>query len=743
MKRVSEHPEGYVVLQSHADEYKLEKEDTLNAFFPIDVDPDDFRNVFLVRDSDLRMLEEKDYFGRVTEKLTGLRSSEIDLLMKIIQRRGRLRTVSPDSALANSVDQGKVADKYRSAQRLIDEIRSLRESLAFERFDELTEELVDVRLKKKSLEKERERARAFQQRRQLERAGEALAELEELERTLEGLREVDYRKFKEWQRIAVEREHLVKEVERGEKAAIRLKKDRERTARELEALCARTGEADRRFRGVEKELSQRIDEYQHDRMEFRRWDTVSGLARKALMGSSVLLVIALIAYAFTLSNAIGVVGLIALALVLRTGWGLYRHRRARGELERQAEGLRTDAARFGLRVETVLELHSAIGDLEREVESRRDEERAGATAHERVGTDLESQEKRIETHRRRVGEIDAAVAEFKSATRTQSLDDFQAAIDRRRSAEASRRAQRELLKGLIPIEAQGDAATVDEWRAAIDAGFAALASMATADAVEKAVEEDEWSERSARVEREIGGLESRERDIADLLAKGGKQLYGVQMKAGELRVRDELPRCRTVGDLDHLSDRIADYCRRIEHDQSLAQQAIGVFLEIDTEERERVGQLFGPTAPVSKIFREITEGRYRSVTYDVDQDQVFVERSDDKVLRATALSGGAFDQLYLAIRLSVADVLLPASKGFFIMDDPFIKADANRLAGLMDTLRRFVEKGWQVIYFSAKQEVLDVLDEDIRGGRVQLIELGRTLFSSTTPPAPLTQLKMD
>jgi uncharacterized protein YhaN len=90
------------------------------------------------------------------------------------------------------------------------------------------------------------------------------------------------------------------------------------------------------------------------------------------------------------------------------------------------------------------------------------------------------------------------------------------------------------------------------------------------------------------------------------------------------------------------------------------------------------------------------------------------------------------DQLYLAIRVSIAEKMLPASKGFFILDDPFIKADAGRLRNLMDALRRIVRDGWQILYFSAKKEVLDTLADDIRSGDVKLIELDRSLFSLTS-----------
>jgi len=93
------------------------------------------------------------------------------------------------------------------------------------------------------------------------------------------------------------------------------------------------------------------------------------------------------------------------------------------------------------------------------------------------------------------------------------------------------------------------------------------------------------------------------------------------------------------------------------------------------------------------------------------------------VLDAENLSGGAYDQLYLAIRLALGEKLLKDDKGFFIMDDPFIKADTERLTRQMGILKRISDSGWQIIYFTAKDEVKEALKYDIETGSVNYIEL--------------------
>jgi uncharacterized protein YhaN len=93
------------------------------------------------------------------------------------------------------------------------------------------------------------------------------------------------------------------------------------------------------------------------------------------------------------------------------------------------------------------------------------------------------------------------------------------------------------------------------------------------------------------------------------------------------------------------------------------------------------------------------------------------------------LSGGAFDQLYLAVRLAIARRLLGERRGFFLLDDPFIKADRERLARLVDTLLELAADGWQFLYFTAKDEVVDALGPAIEDGRVTLLPL-------EDPPVP-------
>jgi uncharacterized protein YhaN len=147
-------------------------------------------------------------------------------------------------------------------------------------------------------------------------------------------------------------------------------------------------------------------------------------------------------------------------------------------------------------------------------------------------------------------------------------------------------------------------------------------------------------------------------------------------------------------------------------------RAITIFEEIEAEERAKVSELFDDRGAVTDHFRWITDGLYEGVVFNRETEAVEVRRKDGIQLRAEKLSGGAYDQLYLSVRLALAERLLKDRKGFFMMDDPFIKSDRDRLHRQLEVLKRISESGWQIIYFSAKEEIRDALGEGIEKGTI-------------------------
>jgi hypothetical protein len=143
LTRVNEPPEGYVVLEVDGQEIKIDRGDSLSKH--VSMTPADFRNIFVVRDSDLSIVNEGEYFTDVSEKLAGLRTSEINRIKKVLQVKGRLTNSTSTSDLANNVESGHIRAKIETATELIEEIRSLADDLDASGFEQLERVLAESR----------------------------------------------------------------------------------------------------------------------------------------------------------------------------------------------------------------------------------------------------------------------------------------------------------------------------------------------------------------------------------------------------------------------------------------------------------------------------------------------------------------------------------------------------------------------------------------------------------------------
>jgi Uncharacterized conserved protein len=173
---------------------------------------------------------------------------------------------------------------------------------------------------------------------------------------------------------------------------------------------------------------------------------------------------------------------------------------------------------------------------------------------------------------------------------------------------------------------------------------------------------------------------------------------------------------------------LSDFVNTHENNRNNALVVLSIFEELEREEKGKISSLFGQNSLVTKYFKEITDGLYDEVTFDSNENKIKVRRKDKVVLDAYQLSGGAYDQLYFSIRLALGRTLLKDRFGFFIMDDPFVKSDFERLNRQMNLLKKIANSGWQIIYFSSKDEIKDLLKEEIANKTINYVELS-PLFS--------------
>lgn len=199
------------------------------------------------------------------------------------------------------------------------------------------------------------------------------------------------------------------------------------------------------------------------------------------------------------------------------------------------------------------------------------------------------------------------------------------------------------------------------------------------------------------------------RSASEVLAGEGEEMTG------------SVP-CTSSGDITEIKRRLVAFLDKYNKLRKYTLEAIALFDEIEKEEKSKISVLFGGENSASVFFRGITRGRYAEVLFDGETGGLSVSTPRSEVLSAEKLSGGAFDQLYFSVRLALGRKLLEGGAGFFLLDDPFIKSDSGRLEAQMEMLRDAASKGWQVLYFTAKDEVRSILSGAVKDGDVKYFE---------------------
>jgi DNA repair protein SbcC/Rad50 len=724
LTRVDERPEGFVVMATHADEVKIGAEETLATVAPVAISPEDFRNVFLIRDSDLALKNEDKYYERVSERLCGTRSGTIDRLREALRKIGHLRSATPESPLTirKDRDHKRIGEQLVAAQSMLDAIAALRERLEADGFDAAYRHIADLAEERTRLESDARRGRDAERKARLLRARDAVAAVRELIASLAAFGATDQAQLDAWRALISERAFIERDLSELSTRLDETGPARDEALASWEVVRARAGQAAEHRDRTRAALRPLIEAWVRD----------NGIGNHAERGIRAIVGVMLVSAVMGVAASVAAVitrspfamGAVVACALCAAGCGVvvWRNRRGRAALARREIELVASAAALGVKASAVPDIEDAMTALERDAEQMSQRARELELGFRQREGAVASCQNAIAERRARLEELAREEETIQRATGRTTVEALSEHIAHRRAVETDIATHVATIKGLLPSLAQlaqieDRDRLVDRFADEVERGLAGLEEVEAVPGGADAVRE---------IEHELERVTTREREGRERLERSRQDLRRVEMKVSELGVVDGPVHCRTTRELGDVYRRVLEFCDAVQRDQRLAQEAIRILNDVDAEEREKVGELFGPNTIVSRWFHEIT-GHYRAVHLEVDE--IEVERADGRRLPASSLSGGAYDQLYLAIRASIAERMLPETRGFFILDDPFLKADRARMETLMRMLRDLVGRGWQVIYITAKDEVVDALRADIHASRVRLIELEPPLFA--------------
>ena len=187
------------------------------------------------------------------------------------------------------------------------------------------------------------------------------------------------------------------------------------------------------------------------------------------------------------------------------------------------------------------------------------------------------------------------------------------------------------------------------------------------------------------------------------------ELARTQMLLAQERTRFDTLTGR-IRALDRSSDLEAQLAQKQEQLTALQDEYDAIALAMDalSQANTVLQNRFSPAlgARAAEIFSAITGGRYDRVLLSRDFS-LSAEPAGDPVGRSVRLlSQGAADQLYLAVRLAICDMVLPADKRVpLILDDALVTFDDERLHAALDYLLEESQRRQILLFTCQKREM--------------------------------------
>lgn len=713
--RVGENPEGYVIIEDDkGKEIKLPEKGNLTKVAGLT--PSECRNIFVIRNSDLSIAHESEFYTNVTDRLTGLRTEKISKIKEILRD---LSKITP-SGIFRDIKDEKLKTRIENAKDLLGKIEGLAQEITEEGFDELEEESVKLRekidgimQKTENLEDARRRETYEKGKRALDELKGALEKLKDLQVYTEGGEQLWRDSERDVQTWNEERKALLTDLRENEKKF----KETSEKIREKERDF---GVFEERKKKLDDEVKPELTIYDRKNEELASQEKMAkhlapiGLTSAILFGISLLGSIVKPSLLFHVCATFFSI-LTAIWMVFRVRFGIRK-----AQLERGLKRIKLTLSKFELSAENIEEIHANIQKFTDKYRKKLEELEEVTRDKEFLERDIEKLRERILRIRERIRDTKGKMDGLRIESGAASLRGYTKKLKLKQKHGKSKEQQTRILENLLGVKAKSFEENISYWNGEIKDLEEYKDKAKGMEYNEKTVSKLKGEEKSCNKKLE---------ELEVKMSRFQKSLEEIEREANKiLPLEADYLHCKTSVDLEAVRDKLREFINENETSKGTALGVIRIFEEMEKEEKEKVSQLFGRDSSVSKYFKAITEGLYQEVAFSQEIGKIKVRRKDGVILEAEKLSGGAYDQLYLSIRLALGEKLLKGKKGFFIMDDPFVKADPDRLERQIEMLRKISELGWQVLYFSAKGEVKEALEEDIEKGAINHVEI-QSIFS--------------
>jgi len=717
INRIEEKPEGYVIIKdSNGKEIKFpEKKKKSNLLQFTNLTSQEFRNIFIIRNSDLSISKESEFYTNITGRLTGLRTNEI---CKIKNKLLEIGNLTPSGEFKDDKPE-KLKSKLKEARELLEKILQLENKIQENRFDQLEKDLIKLKEEIEKIDKKLEILEIARKREKYEIGKKALEKLKE---SLEKLKDLENYNDKDWE-LWKDCEKVIKEYISQKEDELKKLKEKEIELKEINEELNAIERDFRIFEEKKKKINSQIlpelINYRYESEKIVQQKVKDKFFTYLGIFSIVLLVIALIGIVFNPSLLFYVLIFNFLIIALISGFFKFQFIKNKAQLAEKFEKIRFSFLELGMEVENIEKIFINLKKIEEDYKKISEKLRELEIEKRKIDEEIKNlKEIKIPEIEKKIQKAKENIEEIRKKSKDETLEKYQEKLELKKELENFIGEEKSILRTHFGERSKKLEDNIVYWEEEIKK----LEKYADKEVSVKYNETEEEVLKNKKRE-----LEEKAKELTNKLENFKEKMKEIEKEVNKVLNFDEYLYCNTLVDLKKLKERLKEFVEGNENRRAIVLEVKKILEEIENEEIQKISELFGRDSDISKYFAEITEGKYEEVIFDEETKKIKVKLKEGTLLEPEKLSGGAYDQLYFSIRLALGEKLLKENKGFFILDDPFIKSDPYRLRKQIEMLKKISKLGWQIIYFSAKGEVKEILDEEIKKGTIKYIEIQEVL----------------
>ena len=724
--RVKEFPIGYLILEDGGKSILVENGEFLKQF---NLSHEELKNTIIIRNSDLSIEssqknKESDVYSIVTEKLVGSRISEIQSIRaKILEN-----SIITESGIFKDQKDAKYKQRYEKARAVIQEINTLLPALENADYFEIEEKITKIQFEIEQLKK---RLKALEILKQESFCNELLEDIHKLELVVEKLREYKPYTNEKLQKL-IELENKIKnfeeKVEELTKRAEQAKESLTKITTELTNIQKNILKMREQSEFAAK-IKEKIFIYESQSLEFEKLKHKKTLW---LILSIAMLIIGTHSLFFapgavlksTLSSIFYGISIFMLLKTFEAVKLINNLEEARLEILRDATELfKTPFSNITEVKVKCLEAESQYKEILQTESQLRTNQIEIENSKNSLLTELESQRNALSQAQKERDELLDLLSVKSSSELRQKLDE-KSKLDGQYQAIKSQILTKIKTSGIKFNELPNDLPEPFDTQVTqkLEKLKDIIHNYLTELRINKPKESEETVEPTELVESEEtirSKIDQLQRELEILKNNQRQQQENMKfifIKAQESKLIeglfDEIPDVLYKSDLEKLKLELEKLITNMNKQKQIEQTALKILQEIEEEEKKNISDIFKQSNLI-KLFAEITDGRYVNISYESNQNTGKIKVKDASGVEFTPdqLSAGTYDQLYFSIRLALAEHLFGKNNGekaFFILDDPFVKYDKNRLEKQIRKLVELSNQGWQFLYFTAKDEVVEI-----------------------------------